>query len=166
MADGIRIISQSHGEISILCPPDGSNTVFLYIGVAAILIVGLVFYKQRSWSIALFTLVPGVVSLILGVCSLTSVTTINASAQTGVLTVRNRVAGISVGNRTYRLTEVNGVRVGFMRGGMYLYANLADGNAPQLLPTSYMHGYQQAADALNTFLNSFGAGIPERTPSQ
>ncbi|HTF68171.1 MAG TPA: hypothetical protein VK638_36375 [Edaphobacter sp.] len=166
MADGIRIISQSRGEISILCPPDGSNTVFLYIGVAALLIAGLVFYKQRSWSIALFALVPGVVSLILGAYSLTSVTTINASAQAGVLTVRNMVAGIPVGNRAYRLTEVRGVRVGFMRGGMYLYADLADGNAPQLLPTSYRHGYQQAADALNTFLNSFGAGIPENAPSQ
>lgn len=166
MADGIRIISQSRGEISILCPPDGSNAVFLYIGVAALVVAGLVFYKQRNWSIAWFALVPGIGALLLGAYSLTSVTTIHASAQAGVLTVRNMVAGIPVGNRAYRLTEVHGVRVGFMRGGMYLYADLANGNAPQLLPTSYRRGYQQAADALNTFLDSFGAGIPERIPSQ
>lgn len=166
MADGIRVISQSHGEVSVLCPPDGSNAVFLYIGVAAILIAGIIFYKQRAWSASLFALVPGLVALILGGYSLTSMTTIQASAQAGALTVRNTVAGITVRNTAYRLTEVQGVRVGFMRGGMYLYADLANGRAPQLLPTSYRHGYQQAADALNSFLNSSGAGTSEETPSQ
>jgi hypothetical protein len=162
MTSGITVASQSPGEISVLCPPDGSNMLFLYIGVVAILIAGLIFYKQRNWALCSFALVPGVVALVLGVWSLTSVTTIDASAQTGALTVHNTVAGISVSRRIYRLTEVEGFRVGFMRGGKYLYADLSDGNAPQLLPTSYRGGYQQAADALNTFLATFGAGIPSQ----
>ena len=166
MADGIRVISQSPGEILVLCPPDGSNSLFLYIGAAAILIAFFLLYKQRSWTACLFVLLPGLFALILGGYSLTSVTTINASTATGRLTVLNTVAGITVNDTVYRLTEVQGIRVGFMRGGMYLYADLANGGAPQLLPTSYRHGYQHAADALNSFLNSPGVGIPEETPSQ
>lgn len=160
MADGIRVISQTPGEISVLCPPDGTNALFLYIGVAAIFIAFFLLYKQR-WTAGLCVLLPGLFALILGGYSLTSMTTINVSAQTGMLTVRHTVAGITVNNTAYRMREVQSIRVGFMRGGMYLYADLANGGAPQLLPTSYRHGYQQAADALNSFLNTL-----EETPSQ
>jgi hypothetical protein len=166
MADGIRVILQSPREISVLCPPDGSNALFLYIGVAAILIACFLLYKQRGWTAGLCVLLPGLFALILGGYSLTSVTTINASTAAGMLTVHHTVAGITVKNIAYRMTEVQGIRVGFMRGGMYLYADLANGGAPQLLPTSYRHGYQQAADALNSFLNTLGADIPEEAPSQ
>jgi hypothetical protein len=166
MADGIRVISQSPREISVLCPPDGSNALFLYIGVAAILVACFLFYKQRGWTAGLCVLLPGLFALILGAYSLTSVTAINVSAQTGMLTVHHTVAGITVKNTAYRMTEVQGIRVGFMRGGMYLYADLANGGAPQLLPTSYRRGYQQAADALNSVLNSLGVGISGEAPSQ
>jgi hypothetical protein len=166
MTSGITVVSQSPGEISVLCPPDGSNMFFLYFGAVAILIAGVIFYKQRSWALCSFALLPGLFALVLGVWALTSVTAIDASAETGMLTVRYTVAGISVSRRMYRLTEVEGFRVGFMRGGRYLYADLASGNAPQLLPTSYRGGYQHAADALNSFLVSIGARTPEQIPSQ
>lgn len=166
MADGIRVISQTPRDISVLCPPDGSNTIFLYIGVVAILIGCFIFYKQRSWSACSFAILPGLLGLILGGYSLTSVTTINASADTGALTVRNTVAGVPVKNTTYPLQEVQKFRVGYMRGGMYLYVSLANGGDPQLLPTSYRHGYQEAAETLNSFLDSLGAGRSETTPSQ
>jgi hypothetical protein len=166
MTDGISVVSQSPAEMSVLCPPDGSNSFFLYIGGAAVLIACFIFYKQRSLTWCLFALLPGLFALMLGVISLTSVTTIDASEKTGVLAVRNTMAGITVSTREYRLAEVQGVRVGFMRGGKYLYADLANGHAPQLLPTSYRGGYQQAADALNSFLSSLGAKIPEQAPTQ
>jgi hypothetical protein len=163
--DGIRVISQSPREISVLCPPDSSNTFFLYFGAVALLIAGFSIYK-RSWGWCFFALVPAVFALVMGGWALTSVTTIDVSADTGTLVVRNTVAGISVGQHTYRLADVEGVRVGFMRGGKYLYVDLANGNTPQLLPTSYRGGYQQAADALNAFLGALGQGVPQQTPSQ
>lgn len=166
MASGITVASQSPGEISVLCPPDGSNMFFLYFGVVAILIAGLIFYKQRNWALCSFALLPGLFALALGFWALTSVTTINASADTGVLVVRNTVAGISVSQHIYRLTEIEGFRIGFVRGNRYLYANLSDGYTSQLLPASSRAGYQHATDALNAFLGSLGQGGPEQAPSQ
>jgi len=166
MIDGITVISQSPKEISILCPPDSSNAFFLYFGVPALLIAGFIYYKWRSWLWCFIFLLQGTIFLIAGCWAMTSVTTINASADTGELVVHNTVAGISTGRHTYRLTEIEGFRIGIMRGGRYLYADLADGYTSQLLPAGYRAGYQHAADALNSFLSSIGARAPEQAPSQ
>src|SRR5579863_9474631 len=166
MTDGIRVVSQSPREISVLCPPDRSNALFLYIGMAAICVAFFLLYKQRSWTACICVLLPGMFALILGAYSLTSVTTLNASTIAGELTVRSTVAGITVNDRAYRLIEVQEIRVGFMRGGRYLYADLTNGGTPQLLPTSYRSGYEQAADAINSLLSSSGVTIPEKAPSQ
>jgi hypothetical protein len=166
MLDGITIVSLSPREISILCPPDSGNRFFLYFGVAALLLAGFIYFKWRSWLWCIMALWPGVILLIGGCWAMTSVTTINASADTGALVVHNTVAGISTGQHTYQLTEIEGFRIGFQRGGRYLYADLRDGYTSQLLPAGYRAGYQHAADALNAFLGSLGQGAPQQTPSQ
>lgn len=165
MIDGITIISQSPREISILYPPDGSNTFFLYYGVIALLIAGYIYFKWRNWLWCLVALSNALVALVLAGWSLTAMTTINASADTGVLIVHHTVAGISTGQHTYPLSEIEGFRIGFTRGGRYLYADLTDGYTSQLLPAGYQGGYKHAADALNSFLGS-EEETQQQTPSQ
>lgn len=162
MTDSIRVVSQSPGEISVLCPPDNTNAFFLYFGMIAIVIGGIIYYKQRNWSISSWVLMTGLFALVLGAWSLTSVTTIDASANTGELVVRYSVAGIPVNRHVYRLAEVEGFRIGFIRGTRYIYAQLAGGGAPQISPASYRNGYEQAADALNDFLGSVNPGNPSQ----
>jgi hypothetical protein len=166
MIDGIAVVSLTPREISILCPPDNGNRFFLYFGVAALLAAGFIYYKWRNWFFCIFALWPGLILLIAGCWAMTSVTTINASADTGMLVVHHTVAGILTGQHTYQLAEIEGFRVGFTRGGRYVYADLRDGYTSQLSPAGYEAGYQHAADALNSFLGSSGLGAPAQTPSQ
>lgn len=165
MIDGITVISLTPREISILCPPDSSYTFLPYLGGGVILLAGFIYYKWRSWPLCSAFLWPGLIVLIGGIWAMTSVTTINASADTGALVVHHTVAGISASRHTYRLTEIEGFRIGFNRGGRYLYADLTDGYVSKLLPAGYQAGYQHAADALNAFLGSLGqGGAPAQTP--
>lgn len=166
MIDGITVISLTPREVSILCPPDSGNRFFLYFGVAALLLAGFIYYKWRSQLFCFIALLHGVFFLIAAAWSLTSVTTINASVDTGMLVVHNTVAGISTGRHTYRLTNLEGFRVGFVRGNRYLYADLADGYTSQMLPAGHQGGYQHAADALNSFLGFLEEETPKQAPSQ
>lgn len=164
MAGRISVVSQSQSGISILCPPDGTGTVFLCIGIVLTILGGVLYLRQRNWLITTFPLYPGLFLLIMGGYLLTSITTINASRNTGELTVRHTVAGIQIKNRVYPLSKIQNFRVGFMRGTKYLYVNLDDGASAQVLPNSYRGGYDQAADALNSFLYSSGGGGEEGQP--
>jgi hypothetical protein len=166
VAGRISVVSQSQSGISVLCPPDGMGTVFLCIGIVLTILGGVLYYRQRNWSIATFPLYPGLLLLIMGGYLLTSVTTINASRNTGELTVRHTVAGVQIKNRVYSFSEIQNFRVGFMHGTRYLYVDLTDGSSPQVLPNSYRGGYDQAADALNSFLGSSGGGGEEGQPSR
>jgi hypothetical protein len=166
----IHVVSESPNSIVVQYPADLSTGVTSVLVGLLVLVGGYVWlYKHRAqvshgllWLIWVLPLVVGSVPLIFGVLGAITTITVEASSETGMLTVRRIAAGSLINTVSYPLTDVRGVQMGFDRGCKYLYATLADGSDPKLLPCSPRTGYSEVAFALNSFLSN----LREAAPSQ
>ena len=158
----IHVVSASPHAVVVQYPADTSTgIVLLFIGLMFLLGGYASLYKHRAemmqgfrWLLWLVPLLCALLPVVFGIFKATTVITMEASVETGMLTVRHMVAGSLADSTAYPLADVQGVQIGFGRGCKYLYANLADGSDPKLLPCSPRTGYSEVAHTLNSFLNS------------
>jgi hypothetical protein len=81
-------------------------------------------------------------------------TRITLSADTGRLTVRKTFLSVSLGSKEYPFEQVRLVKVGVGNVCRFLYVSLADRPAEDLTGCTDRTGYNQVADAMNTFLET------------
>lgn len=166
----IRVVSESPHAMVVQYPANISTGIALLTIGLIVLVGGYVsLYKHRIelahgvrlllWIIPLLC---GVLPMVFGFFEVATVITVEASAETGMLTVRHTVAGSVIKSSRYPMADVQGIQLGFGRGCKFLYADLADGSDPKLLPCSPRTGYSEVAHALNSFLNNLKASGPSQ----
>jgi hypothetical protein len=165
----IHVVSESPHAVVVQYPANVSTGVILLLAGLLLLIGGYAsLYKHRAglmhgarWLVWLWPLC-GLLPMVAGVFAATTVITVEASVETGMLTVRHTVVGYLTKKEVYPLEDVQSIQLGFDRGCKFIYVELTDGSGPKILPCSPRTGYNQVAHAFNSFLDNQRAGNPSR----
>jgi hypothetical protein len=158
----IHVVSSSPQSLVIRYPADASTGIaVLLIGLFVAVCGYFSLHKHQAeatqglrWLLWFLPLLFALLSGAFGIFKAFTVITVEASAETGMLTVRHAVAGTEADRATYPLSEIQTVQIGFGRGCKFLYAVLADGSDPKLLPCSPKSGYSEVGQALNSFVQT------------
>ncbi|MCU1224431.1 MAG: hypothetical protein JWQ42_2524 [Edaphobacter sp.] len=155
----IYVVSQTARELTVIDPSSSSSIIAgVVTGLLFTLIAlgTLLFLRNTGRSIhPLLWLLPLVGVPFLALALLASVTTrITLSADAGTLSVRKTLLSVPISSQEYPLAQVRLVKVGVGDVCRFLYVSLADKPAANLTGCTDRTGYNEVAQAMNSFLDA------------
>ncbi|HLJ88287.1 MAG TPA: hypothetical protein VKZ53_15820 [Candidatus Angelobacter sp.] len=159
--DVIYVAKQTAQELVVVSP--GYRllaAIFLGCAVVALVISVFVALKLRvaltmPWRAAVW-LGPILFCgpfLVLGLWLGTARTSLMLSSADEKLSLEKTICGVSVRSESYRFDEIRGVGMGIGDTCRFLYLSLKNGKTTTLLGCTDRDGYDQAANAINSFLS-------------
>ncbi len=155
----IYVVSRTAHELTVIDPPSSS---FVIAGIAtgvlfALVALGvLLFLRNTGRSLhPLLWLLPlaGLPFVALGLIA--SVTThLTLSRDAGTLSVRKTILTVPIKSKEYPIEQVRLIKVGVGDVCRFLYVSLKDKPAENLTGCTDRTGYSEAAEAMNSFLNT------------